>query len=76
MKEELYSLIESADQRLIKMLYAVAKTYTSEEETDSVSRALEDQLNERLARYDAGEMTFSSWVEAKERIRRRSTDAT
>lgn len=72
-KEELYHFIEEGDARLVKMLYAIAKEYLSE-----ANELNEDQLEEldnRMERYEAGQMKFSSWDAVKDRIRSRAKDA-
>lgn len=73
LKEELYQYIESGDTKLIKMLYAIAKEYSSDDY--ELSEAHKTELDSRLEKYEAGEMHFSSWDTVKERIRKRSKDA-
>ncbi len=69
-KEELYHFIESGDPKLIKMLYAVAKEYSSED--DELSDAQKEELEIRLGKYESGQMNFSSWDTVKDRIRNRA----
>jgi len=69
-KEELYLLIEEGDAKLLKMLYAVAKEYSSEDY--ELSGAQQKELDRRLEKYEAGQMNFSSWDRVKDRIRTRA----
>ncbi len=69
-KEELYHFIEDGYTKLIKMLYAVAKEYSSE--NFELSEAQQKELDKRLEKYEAGEMSFSSWDTVKDRIRIRA----
>ena len=71
-KEELYQFIESGDPKLIKMLYAVAKEYSSDDY--ELSDAYKVELDRRLEKYEADEMNFSSWDSVKDRIRKRAKD--
>ncbi|MEM9679879.1 MAG: addiction module protein [Bacteroidota bacterium] len=71
-KEELYHFIESGDPKLIKMLYAVAKEYSSDDY--ELSDAYKVELDRRLEKYEADEMNFSSWDTVKDRIRKRAKD--
>lgn len=68
-KEELYHYIEEGDERLLKMLHAIAKEYSSDEV--ELSEAHLQELDRRLEKYEAGQMNFSSWETTKERIRSR-----
>lgn len=72
-KEELYHLIDAGDARLIKMLYAVAKEYTSEDY--ELSKEQQEELERRMSKYEAGQMHFSSWDAVKENIRSRAKGA-
>lgn len=75
LKEELYHLIETGDRRLIKMLYAVAKEYTTEEPSYQLEEEMQVELNSRVEKYEREEMKFSSWDAAKDQIRKRAKDA-
>lgn len=67
LKEELYQFIERGDNKLIKMLYAVAKEYSEEDyELTDAHKAI---LDERLADYEANPTIGSSWKEVKARIK-------
>lgn len=69
-KEELYHFIESGDTKLIKMLHAVAKEYSSEEY--ELTEPQQKELERRMSKYEAGDMVFSSWDTVKDRIRSKS----
>jgi len=68
-KEELYQYIETGDQKLLKMLHAVAKEYATDDV--EVSEMQLHELDRRLEKYANGEMNFSSWDDVKERVRTR-----
>ena len=71
-KEELYHFIETGDEKLIKMLYAVAKEYASDD--DELHELQRQELEKRLEKYESGQMNFSSWDDVKDRVRSRSKD--
>lgn len=66
-REELQHFIEEGDMKLIKMLYAVAKEYASDEY--ELSKDQEEELDRRLEKYESGEMQFSSWETVKASVR-------
>jgi putative addiction module component (TIGR02574 family) len=72
-KEELFNFIEAGDPKLIKMLHAVAKEYSSEEYDLNEPQLTE--LDKRIQKYEAGRMVFSSWDDVKARIKDRTSDA-
>lgn len=60
-KEELYQFIEGGDQRLINMLYAVAKEYNGEDYASPGEAMKKETLKTRVkaakARIEAGQYT-------------------
>jgi len=66
-KEELYHYIEEADARLLKMLYALAKTYTQEDDTlpgEPMSKeTLKSRIRAAKSRIDAGQFTTQEDLE-------------
>lgn len=66
-KEELYQIIEAGDARLLKMLYAVAKEYNSEDYTLAGDPMNEKVLKERVrlakSRIKAGNFTTQEDIE-------------
>jgi len=68
-KEELHHFIENGDAKLLKMLYAVAKEYTDDEETDYIfSDADIAEFDRRSENIDNGISKTYSWEEAKKII--------
>jgi hypothetical protein len=67
-KERLHEYIDQGDDKLIKLLFALAKEYMDDENHDELSDAelalLEDRRNKRLS----GESKTYSWPEAKKMI--------
>lgn len=72
-REELYHFIEEGDNKLLKMLYAVAKEYASEDY--ELSEEQQGELDKRLEKYEAGQMNFSSWDTVKNRVRNNTKNA-
>ena len=66
-REELDQYIKQGDTKLIKMLHAIAKEYSSDD--SELSEEQEEELDRRLEKYESGQMNFSSWDSVKERIR-------
>jgi hypothetical protein len=66
-KEELYHFIEEGDQRLIKMLYAVAKEYTGEDYTlpgEPMSKeTMKARVREAKSRIKSGQFTTQEDLE-------------
>ncbi|REG84792.1 addiction module protein [Algoriphagus antarcticus] len=62
----LHEVVDSADPKLLEILYSVASDFNNPE-NDLNSDQL-DELKRRLALYDSGEMKFSSWYQMISRI--------
>ena len=66
LKEKLHEVVDSADSKLLEILYSVANNFNNSE-----NGLNSDQLNElkrRLELFDSGEMKFSNWDEMISRI--------
>lgn len=63
-------LTELNDITMLKTLQRL-----KEAEEGKLTQEQEKDLQDRLHRYEAGELTFTSWKEAKESIRQRGKDA-
>lgn len=66
LKNKVLEYVEEADERLLKMIYALAETYR-EDEGLSVSHKRE--LDIRLEKYNRGETRFYSWNEISDKIK-------
>ena len=68
LKEELYQYIDKGDERLLKLMYAVAREYTNEESlfdfTDEEIKEFDERRRKRLA----GESKTYSWEAVKRMI--------
>ncbi len=65
-------LTELHDEVILKKLEGMKR---EQEESFELSISHKKELDERLKKYEAGEMKFSSWSTVKERIRKRAKDA-
>ncbi len=63
-------LTELQDTTMLKTLQRLKETGEGK-----LTKAQQNDLQDRLDRYEAGELTFTSWTEAKERIRKTGKDA-
>ncbi len=59
-------LTELQDTTMLKTLQRL-----KESGEGKLTKAQQKDLQDRLDRYEAGELTFTSWAEAKDRIRKR-----
>jgi len=65
-REKLHQLINKADERFIKMVYALAKEY--QEDDFELSNEHQKILDERLALHKNNPDSASDWNDAKGRI--------
>jgi len=65
-REKLHQLINKADERFIKMVYALAKEY--QEDDFELSSEHQKILDERLALHKNNPDSASDWNDAKGRI--------
>lgn len=63
-------LTELQDTTMLKTLQRLKETGEGK-----LTKAQQEDLQDRLNRYESGELTFTPWKEAKERIRQRGKDA-
>lgn len=68
-RQKLHQYVDRGDEKLLKLMYAVAKEYTDEDDFEYVFSEKEIQLFEdRRARRLSGESKTCSWPEAKDII--------
>ena len=67
-KEKLHNYIESGDDKLLKLMFALAKEYTEDDDsyefTDEEIKMFEERRNARLS----GKSKSYTWQEAKQKI--------
>ncbi len=69
LRKETKKFIDHADERVLRMVYAMLEADARTEATDEyLSADQEAILNEQVALYEKGEMKFSTWEDAKQRI--------
>mgnify|MGYP000721093310 CR=1 FL=1 len=69
LRKETKKFIDHADERVLRMVYAMLEADARTETTDVyLSADQEAILNEQVALYEKGEMKFSTWEDAKQRI--------
>ncbi len=69
LRKETKRYIDQADERAVRMIYAMLKSDAeNEREQFELTTEQEAILNERMERYEKGEMKFSSWDDVKSRI--------
>ncbi len=66
LKEKLHLVVDSADTKLLEILYSVANEF-NQSNYDLTPEQLA-QLKKRLELFDAGKMSFSTWDEMISRI--------
>lgn len=64
-------LTELKDKSVLEKIYAIKQG----EVADELSSAQQTELENRLKKYERGEMKFKSWEETRTSIRKRSKDA-
>lgn len=68
-RQKLHQYIEKGDEKLLKLMYAVAREYNEEDDFEYVFSEHEIKLfEERRAKRLSGESKSYSWPEAKEII--------
>jgi len=71
LRNEVKSIIDQADERVIRMVYAMLAADEESNGTESEYTLSPEQmslLRERIASYERGTMKFSSWSEVRNRI--------
>lgn len=66
LKEKLHHVIDSADDKLLEILYSVASEFDQSKMDLTPEQLLE--LEKRLELFDSGKMSFSTWDEMISRI--------
>jgi hypothetical protein len=68
MKEKLHNYIENCDDKLLKLMFAIAKEYTQDDDsyefTDEEIKSFEERRNARLS----GKSKTYTWQDAKQKI--------
>ena len=72
-REKLHQYIESSDEKLLKLMFALAKEYNDEDDfdyefTSEDIKIFDERRNKRLS----GESKTYSWAEAKKMITRKN----
>ena len=67
-KEKLQQYIDSGDEKLLKLMYAVAREYTEEEDEYELTEEQIVELDRRRESWLSGESKGYSWEEAKKII--------
>ncbi len=68
-RQKLHQYVDRGDEKLLKLMYAVAKEYTDEDDFEYIFSEIEIRLFEdRRARRLSGESKTYSWPEAKDII--------
>ncbi len=65
LKEKLHQYIDDSDDKLLKIMYAIAKEYNEDDTIDNVDISL---LESRREKRLSGESKLYSWAEAKKII--------
>jgi putative addiction module component (TIGR02574 family) len=67
-KEKLQEYIESGDEKLLKLMYAVAKEYVEDEDEYELTEEQIAELDRRRESWLSGESKGYTWEEAKKII--------
>ena len=67
LRAALHQYIDEGDDKLLRMLYAVAKEYNEEEEYEFTEEEIKE-LDEKVEEWRRGETKAYTWEEAKEII--------
>jgi hypothetical protein len=67
-KEKLYNYINSGDEKLVSILYAVAREYMNDDEGYEFSEEELKEFEDRRKKRISGESKTYSWQQAKEII--------
>jgi hypothetical protein len=73
-REKLHSYIDNSDEKLLKMMYVLAKEYNNDEDDAEYIFSAEDiqAFEDRKVRLDKGESGLHSWENAKTIITKRN----
>jgi putative addiction module component (TIGR02574 family) len=67
--------IDHADERVVKMVYAMLEADAVHEASVSLTSDQEAMLKERIKKYEKGHTKFSTWDEVEKRIVSRAQNA-
>jgi hypothetical protein len=67
-REELHQFINTADERVLNLLYEILKVDTTD---PSLTSEEQKEIDKRLAKHLAGESKSHSWSEARRQIERK-----
>ncbi|MDE1192843.1 MAG: hypothetical protein PW786_11985 [Arachidicoccus sp.] len=73
-KEKLHQYINESDDRLLKLLYALAKEYNENEDEYSFTEEETKEFDNRRLKRINGESKTLNWKEAKRLITKKSTN--
>lgn len=69
LRKEAKKYLDHADERMVKLVFAMLEADARNEQASFYLSPEQDALlNEQIALYEKGDMKFSSWDEARERI--------
>lgn len=73
LREKVLEYISSADDRLLRMIYALAKSYQIEDnlEKTTVPESIYQEIDEEREKHLNGENESYSWEEVKQRLENR-----
>ena len=66
-REKLHEYVDNSDEKLLKLMYALAKEYNEEDEIEFSDEEIK-LLNERNEKLLRGESTLHTWDEVKNSI--------
>ncbi len=64
-KQKLQQYIETGDEKLLKLMYAIAREYNDDEKEYELNDAEMQMLEERWENYKSGKSKSHTWEEAK-----------
>lgn len=63
-KKEIVKIIDNADERAVRMVYALLEA----EQKNDLTAQQETLLQQRIEKYESGQMRFSNWSDVRRRI--------
>ena len=70
-KERLYQYIDRGDEKLLSLMYAVAREYSQEDDLDEFTPEQIEELDKRRESRSKGQSKIFSWDESKQIISQR-----
>lgn len=68
LKIRIMEYIDSADERLLRMIQALAESYREGEIEEELPFTHKKELDKRIERYNSGQTHFYSWEEVLEKL--------